>query len=313
MTNRVSREKINWGNTIYLIISPIISALAVSYWFYKGWFNWETVVLFLVLTSLIEISITAGYHRLFSHRTYKANPIVSIFFLFFGAGALQSSALLWSLDHRVHHQFVDHKDKDPYSISRGFMWAHITWLFYKFDDQVKDIKPADLYQDKLVVFQDKYWGYIAVLSGFILPTLIAHFAWGDAFGGFFVAGVFRSVVNHHATFLINSVSHCIGKQTYSDTHSARDNWFTALLTFGEGYHNFHHEFPSDYRNGVRYYQYDPSKWLIYGLSLIGWTYDLKRVSHNLIERKRLAMTKKRAAQQLQLATESKIPQLQPAC
>ena len=292
-TNISNDEKINWMNSIYLIASPIISAVALVYWFQQGMFNWNTVILFLIFASIIELSITAGYHRLFSHRTYKANSIVKLFFLCFGAAALQSSAFLWSLDHRVHHKHVDHKEKDPYSINKGFMWAHITWLFYKQDGQLEHVHAPDLDSDVLVQWQHKYWTYLGIFFGFVLPTLIAHFAWNDFFGGLFVVGFFRSVVNHHVTFLINSVSHCIGKQTYSDSHSARDNWFTALLTFGEGYHNFHHEFPSDYRNGVRFYHYDPSKWLIYGLSLIGWTYDLKRVSANLIARKRDAMTAKR--------------------
>lgn len=292
MSESQELTKINWINTLYLIISPVISIIALAYWFYMGWFSWNTAILFLIFASIIELSITAGYHRLFSHRTYKANAFVKLFFLCFGAAALQSSAYLWSLDHRIHHQHVDHKEKDPYSIKKGFIWAHITWLFYKQDEQLKEVNTPDLDADKLVQWQHKYWVYLAVFFGFILPALIAHFAWNDFFGGLFVVGFFRSVVNHHATFLINSVSHCIGKQTYSDTHSARDNWFTALLTFGEGYHNFHHEFPSDYRNGIRFYHYDPSKWLIYGLSLIGWTYDLKRVSANIINRKRDAMLAK---------------------
>lgn len=294
MSSQVSQKRINWTNTLYLTISPLVSVLVVFIWLKQGWFHWQTLVSLVVFASLIEISITAGYHRLFAHRAYKANALVRAFFLFFGAGALQSSALLWSLDHRVHHQHVDDKEKDPYSIKKGFMWAHILWLFYKFDNQTESTKAPDLYQDKLVQFQHKYWMYIGSFSGFILPTLIAHFAWNDAFGGFFISGLLRSVINHHATFFINSISHCIGKQTYSDTHSARDNWFTALLTFGEGYHNFHHEFPSDYRNGVRFYHYDPSKWLIYGLSLVGLTSDLKRVSNELISRKRSAMLKKYA-------------------
>lgn len=298
MVNQNKENKINWTNGGYLIASPVVAAVALSVWLYKGWFHWQTLVLLLVLTSVIEISITAGYHRLFSHRAYKANPLVTLFFLIFGAGALQSSALLWSLDHRLHHQFVDDKEKDPYCIKKGFMWAHMTWLFYKFDDQVEIGKQhaPDLYNDKLIMFQHKYWMPMGAVSGFLLPTLIAHFAWGDAFGGFFIAGVLRSVINHHATFFINSISHCIGEQTYSDTHTARDNWFTALLTFGEGYHNFHHEFPSDYRNGVRFYHYDPSKWLIRALSFVHLTHDLKRVSDEVILRKRDAMLKKHALQ-----------------
>jgi stearoyl-CoA desaturase (delta-9 desaturase) len=133
------------------------------------------------------------------------------------------------------------------------------------------------------------------------------FGWNDFFGGVILAGVARTVINHHSTFLINSLSHYMGDQTYSDAHSSRDNWFTAFLTFGEGYHNFHHEFPSDYRNGVRFYHFDPTKWLIYGLSLVGMTKGLLRVRQEIIVRKRIAMREKKLSQKF--AKQWSLPEL----
>ena len=127
---------------------------------------------------------------------------------------------------------------------------------------------------------------LALLMGFGLPALIAA-CWGDSLGGLFLAGFLRIVINHHATFAINSVCHMFGKKSYSDKQSARDNWFTALFTFGEGYHNFHHQFPLDYRNAVRFYQYDPSKWIIALMSYVGLASDLKRVDDQRILRYRL--------------------------
>lgn len=245
--------------------------------------------------TFIQVSITAGYHRLFSHRAYDAKWPVRLFFLVFGAAAFEGAALTWSLDHRVHHNHVDDNDKDPYSINKGFFWAHMGWLFFKHDQDLgeDDIKRGgDLFNDPLVVWQYSNWLWLGAFAGFVLPALVA-LLWGDFFGGFFIAGVLRSVINHHATFLINSLSHCVGKQTYSDSHSARDNLFTAILTFGEGYHNYHHEFPSDYRNGVRPWDWDPSKWTIKALSLVGMTFNLKKIPDEIILRKKMQMKEKR--------------------
>ena len=289
-----SWKDLNWANAGFLVMSPVIAIAGLIWWFWSASANWNTAILALVIVSLAEISITAGYHRLFSHRAYDANFIVKIVFLIFGAAALQGSALMWSLDHRNHHRYVDDNEKDPYSINRGFWWAHMLWLFFKANDQVETVKAPDLYKDKLVMLQDKCWVFVGFAAGFFLPMYLGSL-WGDMWGGLLIAGVLRSVVNHHSTFLINSLSHCVGDQTYSNTHTARDNWFTALLTFGEGYHNFHHEFPSDYRNGVRFYHFDPTKWLIRGLSFIGFTYNLKRVEASLIKTKREHMTTLRRA------------------
>ncbi len=290
----------NWINASYLILSPFAAVFGLWWWIANGYANWSTIILALVYAVFCELSITAGYHRLFSHQTYKAHWSVRAFFLIFGACALQGSAICWSIDHRIHHRNVDDNEKDPYSINRGFWWAHMGWLLYKTDEQLKeDVSCQDLLADPLVTFQYKYWVGIALLIGFLLPGIIAGYGWHDFIGGVLVAGIVRTVVNHHSTFLINSLSHISGSQTYSDTHSARDNWFTAFLTFGEGFHNFHHEFPSDYRNGVRFYHFDPTKWLINGLSRIGLTSDLLRVRQEIIVRKRIAMKEKRLSKRFE--------------
>lgn len=289
-------RSVNWITTLYLFISPLVAVAGIAYWLKSGSFNWTTLILALVFMTFIQVSITAGYHRLFSHRTYNAKWPVRLFFLVFGAAAFEGPALSWSLDHRVHHNHVDDNEKDPYSINKGFFWAHMGWLFFKHEGepltQDEKRRGGDLLHDPLVVWQHEHWLLTGLFAGFILPALIAML-WGDFFGGLIIAGVMRSVINHHSTFLINSLSHCVGKQTYSDTHSARDNLFTAILTFGEGYHNYHHEFPSDYRNGVRAFDWDPSKWVIKGLSLVGMTSDLKKIPDEIILRKKTHMKEKR--------------------
>ncbi len=279
----------NWANILFLVLTPALSPFVVWYWLKSGAFNYNTVIMSTALYFLFAISITAGYHRLFSHRAYDASWFVKTFFLLVGAGAFQGSALTWSLDHRVHHKYVDDPEKDPYAITKGFWFAHFFWLFYKRAENPNDSKNGpDLFGDPLVMFQHKFFVPIASLFCFGLPALIASF-WGDALGGFFIGGILRVTLNHHGTFLINSACHMIGDRTYSEDHSARDSWITAILTCGEGYHNYHHEYPSDYRNGIRWYDFDPTKWLIHGFYRLGLASNLKRVSYDRVLLKKMKL------------------------
>jgi len=149
-----------------------------------------------------------------------------------------------------------------------------------------------------VMFQHRYYVPLAVGLNFALPLAIG-FAVGDPLGVFLLAGLLRLVVNHHFTFFINSLAHMWGSQPYTDENSARDNGALALITYGEGYHNFHHIFQNDYRNGVRWWQYDPSKWLIATLSGLGLASDLKRVPDMWIQRAQVAMQFKRMERALE--------------
>lgn len=295
----MSKDKsINWPNLLFLTLTPALSPFALYWWINKGDMNIATLSLFAFMFCACGISITAGYHRLFAHRSYEGHWLPKLFFLIFGGAAFQGSALVWSLDHRNHHRYVDDNEKDPYSINKGFWFAHIIWLFYKADEQLQDISLApDLAKDKLVVFQHKYYVWIAAFFCFGFPTLLAA-SWGDALGGFLIAGLLRVALNHQFTFLINSACHMFGEQTYSDGHSAKDSWINALVTFGEGYHNYHHEFASDYRNGIRWYDFDPTKWLIWTLSKLGLANDLKRVSMERIVKRKMEMQQKLIERQL---------------
>jgi stearoyl-CoA desaturase (Delta-9 desaturase) len=289
-TQPPTKKKINWTNTIFFLGTPLAALIGIPIWLNTPGANLNTLWLTIILASLTNLSITAGYHRLFSHKTYDASWIVRLFYVIISAGAFQGPILEWALDHRNHHRYVDDKEKDPYSISNGFWWAHIVWIFYKFKDKSFETSKEgkELLADPLVNFQFRFYVPLAILVGFVLPTAIAA-SWGDAFGGFILAGVTKLVFTSHSTFLINSLTHYLGKQPYSDKHSSRDNWFTAILTFGEGYHNFHHEFPLDYRNGIRFYQWDPTKWLIRALSYVGLTKNLKRYTDEAILTRKIRM------------------------
>lgn len=276
--------KINWLNTSFLILAPVIGVIGVVLFTVFGLVHWPTWVLAGAMLVATGLSITAGYHRLFSHKTYQAAWPVRVFFLLFGAAAFEGSVLEWSSDHRIHHRYTD-TDKDPYSVKKGFWHAHIGWLF-TLDTTKRDFSNVkDLQKSGLVRFQHRFYPLIAVIMGLGFPAAIASL-WGDPLAGLIIAGALRITIAHHATFCINSLCHILGKQHYSDKISARDNWISALLTFGEGYHNFHHRFAGDYRNGIRFWQYDPTKWLIRGLSFVGLTSNLRRVPRELIAQAR---------------------------
>jgi stearoyl-CoA desaturase (delta-9 desaturase) len=287
----VAEKKIDWVNSLFLTLTPLFAIILSTIYFKGHGLQWAQILLGVAFYFITGIAITAGYHRLLSHRAYSAGKIVKFLYLVFGAAAFQNSALKWAADHRVHHRHVDH-DKDPYNINKGFFWAHIGWIFFKDEESEASQYPKDLLNDKLVMWQHKNYLWIAVTAGLILPTVIGYFL-GSALGGLALAGLLRVVFVHHCTFFINSLCHIVGTRPYTDTNTARDSYVMALFSYGEGYHNYHHYFPSDYRNGIRWYHFDPTKWLIKSLALIGLVRDLKKVPEKLITQAKKEMHNKK--------------------
>jgi stearoyl-CoA desaturase (delta-9 desaturase) len=152
---------------------------------------------------------------------------------------------------------------------------------------------SDLNKDKLVMWQHRNYLWLGPFAAFIFPAIIAKLGWGDFLGGLYYAGMARAVFLHHATFCVNSLAHYLGETSFDDRRTPRDHFITALVTMGEGYHNFHHEFPSDYRNAIFFWQYDPTKWLIWTCSLVGLTYNLHIFPENEVQKGRLQMQEKK--------------------
>lgn len=273
-------KKINWTNTLFLAITPLVGVIGTILLSSFGMVKWQTWLFFVAYLFATALAITAGYHRLFSHKAYQAHPVVAFFMAMLGSACFEGSVLEWSTDHRNHHRFVD-TEKDPYNIHEGFWHAHIGWLIH-LDSSKRDFSNVqDLASSRILQFQHKYFKECAVFMGFVFPMLISAF-WGNALAGLVIVGALRVAFNHHSTFFINSLCHWSGKRPYSTEQTARDNWMTALVTMGEGFHNFHHQFPLDYRNGVRYFHYDPTKWLIFALSKLGLASDLRRICKHKI-------------------------------
>jgi stearoyl-CoA desaturase (delta-9 desaturase) len=271
------KKRLNLLNTIFLSATHVAGLIGLPLWGYYFGFSPYTIGLFAFYMVATGISVTAGYHRLFSHRSYETIWPVKVLFLIFGGVACENSAIKWSADHRDHHNFTE-TPADPYNINKGFWFAHIGWIFYDESDGYNVKNVPDLIRDKLVIFQHKYYLHLIVVVGFLIPAGFGYYFGGlkEAFGALLLVGATRTVLVHHCTFFINSLCHYLGKQTYSGKITARDSWFMAILTYGEGYHNFHHKFQTDYRNGVRWWQYDPTKWLIRVMSFVGLAKNLRR-------------------------------------
>jgi len=289
--NKNILKKIDWVTLPFFFITPILTVLFIYLYLKIDGFDPYILIPTFLFWLFTGMSITTGYHRLFSHKSYKTTPIVKLFFLLFGAGAFQYSVLKWCTDHRRHHLKVD-QEEDPYNINKGFFWAHIGWLFIKEDEKYKDKFAADLEKDPLIRWQHKYIIPISIFMAFILPAIIGYFM-GSILGGIAFIGLLRMIFVHHMTFFINSLCHMVGFQTYTDTNTAKDSPIMALFTYGEGYHNFHHFFQTDYRNGIRWYHYDPTKWVIKSLQFLGLAWDLKLTPQEDILKAKLLMDVKR--------------------
>lgn len=284
MNTKATKPPLIWINVVIFLVLPLVAVVLVPFWgFYRGYTGtqWLWALAFLYLNGM---SITGGYHRLWAHKAYEASPALKWFFAFWGGGALQNSILSWASDHRRHHRHVDDNELDPYSAGRGLWFSHIGWILRHYQSNEPDFSNAkDLQRDPIVMWQDKHYGAITLFMNLGLPLLLGVWL-GDIIGTLLLVGLLRLVVNHHVTFFINSLAHYWGSRPYTKANSARDNGFLAFLTYGEGYHNFHHIFQKDYRNGIRWWQWDPTKWMIALCSRLGLASDLHRVSDFKIQR-----------------------------
>jgi len=309
MFSNIPFDRVNWFTSGFLIITFLVALIGTPLYFLTFGFDPFFLVLFAVFFAITGMSITLGYHRLFAHRSFKAHWSVRLTTLLFGAAAFEDSALDWASDHRQHHKHVDDEHDDPYSISKGFFWAHMGWIFFKlYPRELTNV--GDLRKDALVMWQHRHHRLIGVLVGLVLPTLIGalYSGWEGALGGFLIGGVARLVCVQHSTFLINSLCHTLGNRPYDSSTSARDSWLMALFTFGEGYHNYHHSFQHDYRNGVKPWQWDPTKWTIWTLGRLGLVSGLRTVSDEKIVLAEIRETQQQAVALLENREEVQCPQ-----
>jgi stearoyl-CoA desaturase (delta-9 desaturase) len=256
-----------------IVAATMIGIPLYGYYFGFSLFDW---VLSLVMYIVTGMGITVGYHRLVSHQSFECPNWVKACILVAGGWAMQNSALKWGGDHIRHHAKTD-EEEDPYNATKGFWHSHCGWLFYDtpYRTQKYEIR---LRRDPVVMWQDRYYWPI-VVTGLLLPFILGiwwHGSWQGGISAFLLGGLFRMFMVLNSTFTINSLCHMVGTQPHSKQDSSRDSWLVSFVSFGEGYHNFHHAYARDFRNGPKWYNFDPSKWIIYTLSLLGLANNLRR-------------------------------------
>ncbi len=257
-----------------ITLGTLIGLPVYAYFYDYTWVDWAMFGLLYIVTGL---GITVGYHRLIAHRSFDCPNWVRAGLLIAGGWALENSALKWASAHIRHHARCD-QEEDPYNAQRGFWYSHVGWIFFKDPYAFDERYTSRLRQDPLVLWQHRYYVPL-LLFGLALPFVVGFLynGWVGGLGCFMLAGVGRTFFVLNSTFFINSICHLWGKQPHTTADSSRDSWVVSLLTFGEGYHNYHHAHQRDYRNGPGWYNFDPSKWLIFGLSKIGVARNLSRV------------------------------------
>ncbi len=261
-----SRQNIHWKNLLFAIAFHLLTIPALFM------FSWKNLAAFLIMNWIvISFGIGLGYHRLLTHRSFKAPKWLEYTLTIFGAMALQDDAPRWVATHRIHHQFVE-TDEDPHSTRPGFWWAHIGWLMRgqandRDEAMIKKYVP-DLMKDKFHATFAKYYYVPLIVSGFIL---FAIGGWSMVLWGVFA----RVVFGWHSTWLVNSATHFWGTRRFETKDDSTNHWFVALLTFGEGWHNNHHAQPASARHGLRWYEFDMNWLTIRIFEKLGWAKQIR--------------------------------------
>nr|XP_017102661.2 acyl-CoA Delta-9 desaturase-like [Drosophila bipectinata] len=236
------------------------------------------------------LGVTAGAHRLWSHRSYKAKWPMRLILTIFNTIAFQDSIYHWVRDHRMHHKYSE-TDADPHNTSRGFFYSHIGWLLCKKHTEVtlkgKALNLSDLRKDPLVMFQHKHYYILMPLACFIMPTVIPMLCWNESLEcSLFVATLFRWCLQLNMTWLVNSAAHKFGGRPYDKTMNPSQNAYVSVMTFGEGWHNFHHVFPWDYRTSeLGNFTMSLGTIFIDLFAILGWAYDRKSVTSDMIQKR----------------------------
>jgi stearoyl-CoA desaturase (delta-9 desaturase) len=245
------------------------------------------VILAIVTYTTRMFFITAGYHRYFSHKSYKLNRVNQFLLAFGGTMASQKGPLWWAAHHRNHHRFSD-TERDVHSPKRGFWWSHVGWILCDKYNQADLTQIRDFEKYPELRFINKHdWIGPWVLGA----TCYLIGGWSGLLIGFFAS----TVLLWHTTFTVNSVAHVMGRRAYETTDTSRNTLLVALATGGEGWHNNHHRYPWSARQGFRWWQIDMTYYVLRALSWIGIVRDLRPVPPAVIEEARAAKARRRAA------------------
>lgn len=270
-TSTKATKNIRWGNGSFLIVSHVATIAALFFW------SWQALVCALILYWVAgSLGIGMGFHRLLTHRGYKVPKLVEYFLVTCGTLALEGGPIQWVTTHRIHHAHTD-REGDPHTPRDGGWWAHIGWVVrgtaQDHDQATLNRYASDLIKDRYYVWLTRY----AFVPPLVLAiTLVVFGDWGVMLWGVFL----RVTVGLHATWLVNSATHLWGRRRFVTSEDSRNSWWVALLTFGEGWHNNHHAFPTSARHGLKWYEIDLNWWGIRLLQLVGVARAIKQVRFN---------------------------------
>ena len=300
-TVRERTSRVSQVITLLAVIVPPFGLLAAAVGLWGIALSWLDLAVFVVLYALCGLANSVGYHRLFTHRSFETRPVIRATLAILGSMTLQGPVTQWVTDHRKHHALSD-QHGDPHSphaghgggawgAVKGFVHAHVGWLFRTKGMERGLHYGRDLYEDRLIRTIDRLYLLWVVLT-FALPFaagyLAGGFSWLLGLQALVWGGLIRIFAYQHATFSVNSICHMFGRRTYRSRDESRNNWVIAALTFGEGWHNNHHAFPSSARHGLDRLQLDVSWWTIRVLEKLGLAWDVKLPARRQLERRRLA-------------------------
>jgi stearoyl-CoA desaturase (delta-9 desaturase) len=298
-TVRQGTGRISQVVTLVAVAVPPLGLAAAMGLLWDVAFHWSDFAIMAGMYILCAFGTTIGFHRYFTHQAFKARAPVKALLAVLGCMTMQGPLTQWVTDHRKHHALSD-KEGDPHSphvghgegawgATKGFVHAHVGWMFTSLGMEQGHLYGKDLYEDRLVRAIDRL--YLL----WVVTTLGLPFALGYAIGGTWErgleamlwGGLVRIFLYQHATFCVNSICHMFGRRDYLSRDEARNNWLVALLVFGEGWHNNHHAFPASARHGLHRWQVDVSWWVIRGLEKVGLVWDVRCPTREQLERRRV--------------------------
>lgn len=282
------KAPIVWLNVVVAIFGHILAIYGgICYGPKATWSSW---VFYLLLSLCSGLGVTAGVHRYWSHKSYKARMPFQIALMIFNCISMQNDIIEWCRDHRVHHKYTE-TNTDPHNALRGFFFAHMGWLMMKKHPDVfikgKNVDMSDLYADPVVQFQHRHYLKLCFVFSVMLPMLIPWLCWGeDITVAFFILFLFRYIMTLHSTWFVNSAAHLWGERRYDGGINPSDNRFVCMAAIGEGWHNYHHTFPYDYATSEWGPRLNMTTIIIDFLAAIGLVYGRKQVSQEAIDRVR---------------------------
>ncbi|XP_035441200.2 acyl-CoA Delta-9 desaturase-like [Spodoptera frugiperda] len=279
------KHTIVWKNAIGFLIMHILALWGVGLLF-AGYMKWQSLVWTFFIAFLSTEGVTIGAHRFYTHKSFKATPFLKAIFLLCQTIAGQNSMFIWCRDHRLHHRYSD-TDGDPHNSKRGFFFCHIGWLMHKKHPYVielgRKIDMSDLQADWMVMFQKKYYYHLYFLLAFLIPVWVpVHFFGEPVLHSILVVYFARYVLQLNGTWLVNSAAHLYGTRPYDAKLQPVESWFVSFISLGEGWHNYHHAFPWDYKAAELTMHFNQSASIIRFFERIGLAYDLKTASPELV-------------------------------